>query len=180
MMTVPDTRIEIEDIGCIERLLLPSGWICEAQDSLAVFSKRDSLTCFSPRNTRAKFSIFLSAKPNHTLLADAARQIFALPTGHLQQTDLESISSLVRGAEDCRRFQPSKLALELWNSRKVLIISGTWLQSKEELFWILVDSDGTGERLQEVLFMAPEEDYSSHLLEVMFSFKSIRWKQTGA
>lgn len=180
MMTIPETRIEIEDYGCIERLLLPAGWICQAQDSLAIFSKRDSLTCFSPRNAKVQFSIFLPAHQNHETVAAAARALFSLPERTLHQGELEPISQLVRGAQDAASFTPSKLALEVWNGRKVLIISGTWLQSKEELFWILTDCDGTGARLQEVIFMAPEEDYSSFLLEVMFSFQSIRWKQTGA
>ncbi len=181
MSTVTGKNLEITNFGSIEHLLLPAGWICSAEGRIKqIAGRRQQMTCYSPRDSRVQFSIFLQLSPYDDVQAARVHALFASTPRCLLKENLEEYSDLLRGAESPRTFTPSKFSLESWNGKDALVISGCWLKTKEELFWVLVDCLGDGRLVQEVIFMSPEEQYSSHLLEVMFSFKSIRWKQTGA
>ncbi|MBX9687444.1 MAG: hypothetical protein K2X27_12125 [Candidatus Obscuribacterales bacterium] len=164
------------DIGAIESLRIPDGWIekspmpsewateCLSRDFSPVDDENSTLSSFFRGSLISEASAFrfkrLLEEPAHELAED---EIFSI------QQVLSKMAE--KDAFEMRSLHTSEIA-----GKRVLIIDGEWKSTKMQFHGILFNADESGRAIQEIFFEAPLTPFLKYLADVVACIGSIKWK----
>jgi len=173
-MTLLPTSLEIRDFGCIGSMILPPGW-CAPPSIAPSMGDIDEMIFYAPQSPTTKISLVRRCKALPQKEATAARECLGAPPHSLTPEERLALGPFLRGAHSPEKFKAVTIATGFWNKRIVLIVNGLEIASNREVFWLLVDSDGSGAFLQDIIFGAVSHEYERNLSTVMTSLASIEW-----
>lgn len=168
------TRVRVKEQGQVKELELPHGWTkCpEEQRNSNVY-----LTEYrSQENEEVKLSFFYRGQRIPRVAAEEFQNLLAQPAHELSPEELDQIDIVLRNAADEEYFSVSSSHTQDLNRKRVLIVEGIWLNSGTVDYGIFIDSDNTGSAVQEIHFLAPEDEYVNYIEQIEAVLASINWK----
>ncbi|MGD9681896.1 MAG: hypothetical protein AB7W16_11995 [Candidatus Obscuribacterales bacterium] len=174
-----DSRTKARDgkfsTGQIQSIKLPDGWkeksACPAPDKLSC------LTEFNPPdNPEARLEFFYRGVRVPEAPASAFNSILAKPDHTLDRDEFQSLGEILRGKEKDELFQLDSASTETINGKRVLMLEGRYRSNDLRTMSMLIDSDGTGEAVQEVAVVSPPDRYAALKGTAREMFGSIKWK----
>lgn len=161
--------------GQIQSIKLPDGWtennVCPAPDKLSC------LTEFNPPdNPEARLEFFYRGVRVPDAPAGAFNSILAKPAHSLDKAEFLSLGEILRGKEKDELFELDSASTETINGKRVLLLEGRYKSNDLRTMSMLIDSDGTGEAVQEVALVSPPDGFAALKGTVREVLDSIKWK----
>lgn len=174
-----DSRAKARDgkfsTGQIQSIKLPNGW--KEKDSCPAPDKLSCLTEFNPPdNPEARLEFFYRGVRVPDAPAGAFNSILAKPDHALDRDEFQSLGEILRGKEKDELFQLDSASTETINGKRVLLLEGRYRSNDLRTMSMLIDSDGTGEAVQEVALVSPENGFEALKGTVKEAYGSIKWK----
>jgi hypothetical protein len=158
--------------GLVERMTLPAGW-SENNESREEFWRE-----FSPPDREdVKLVFFYRGKRVHREAATNFLKVLNLPEHELTMEERRNVEWIIRNASEPEWFAIKSLRTEGVNQKKALVMEGLWLKKRQANLGLFFDSDQTGSNVQEIHYVAPEEDYYKFLPDAINAIKSIVWNE---
>jgi len=161
--------------GQIQSIKVPDGWteknVCPAPDRLSC------LTEFNPPdNPEARLEFFYRGVRVPDAPARAFNSILAKPDHALDRDEFQSLGEILRGKEKDELFQLDSASTETINGKRVLMLEGRYKSNDLRTVSMLIDSDGTGEAVQELALVSPPDRFAALKGTAREMFDSIKWK----
>ncbi len=167
-------KAEIENVGAIDQMKLPAGFVKGAeQDGIA--GSGSTKQYLAAANKDVEITLFNHGR-RYSSNAEAFKELLAKPPHVLSPAELKSLSTLLGNYADVRAFKMTSCSTQELNGKHVLVIEGKWNANGHESYSLLVNPDGEGETVQEIYFKAPANEYKANLHAAQDAMKSIRWK----
>ncbi|MCA9802457.1 MAG: hypothetical protein KC777_10855 [Cyanobacteria bacterium HKST-UBA02] len=90
--------------------------------------------------------------------------------------EFQSLGEILRGKEKDELFQLDSASTETINGKRVLMLEGRYKSNDLRTMSMLIDSDGTGEAVQEVALVSPPDRFAALKGTTREMFDSIKWK----
>ena len=152
---------QITDHGQVRIMKLPAGWI-EAQVDRKPFDIWTMRTFHPVEKPQVRLSFYYRGGPVSLAQSENFCQLLAQPPHDLSPEELWDIQQVLRDAAIPGVFEKTSSSTLDWNGKRVVAIEGRWPGSQEDSLTILIDADGTGAQVQEIVFAAPIEDYQRY------------------
>jgi hypothetical protein len=167
--------IEVKDYGQIASLSVPQRWI-EKPMERGEFELQ-TIRTFHPReNPAVRLSLFYRGVALRSRSAMNFETILALPFHQLDEEECWSIQEVLRDAALPDAFELALARTADCNGRRTLVVTGSWPKSHESSFTMYVHPPNDPAQVQEIVFVAPENQYRAFWGAVERSLLTIRWK----
>jgi hypothetical protein len=168
-------QIVVTNRGQVKRFDVPEGW-SETTPSRGV-GDVDYLQEFtSAENEAVKLSFYYRGTRINKVTATEFLHIQATEPHELLPAERERIGIVIRDAAETKWFDLQSIRTDVINKKKVLVVEGTWRKNRLSNLGLFLDTDGSGSAIQEIHYLAPEEDYQQFLPVAIKAIKSIEWK----
>jgi hypothetical protein len=162
--------------GQIRRISLPANWV-EGQSASGGIGSRSFREVHPVEAPDANLCFYYRGLPISEETGKHFRAMLNKPPHILTQTEIRSISEVLRGKDNPRKFSAQMIKSEDINGKRVLTVNGRLIEKQEDVKAMLVDADGTGTVIQEIYFQAPKELYLRFMKSARDAMNSIVWKQ---
>src|SRR4030095_14258449 len=166
---------ELRHQGQVKRMTLPGGW----QEREIDLDDHDlaSLREFNPPGVpQVRLCFYYRGIPIDAESASRFRDLLEKPAHDLEPGELEAVDLVLGNLAYADVFVIETKSTSELNGKRVLMITGRWLESKMRTWAMFIDADGTGSAVQEIHFIAPPEVYDSSLNEVQGALNSVEWE----
>ncbi len=169
--------MEIVNHGQIEKMVVPEGWVEGPRPEYQGIGTR-SLREFHPADAPdTQLCLFYRGLPVSDDTGEAFRSILNEPDHELSQEEVEWLKEILRERADPNVFElVSPPRTTFIGGKRVLTLEGFYRGTNKYLQEIFVNADGSGRVVQEIYFIAPQDDYSVHAAAAQQAFNSIAWK----
>jgi len=169
--------MEITNHGQIEKITIPAGWVEGPPTEFQGIGTRSLREFHPPDAPNAQLCLFYRGLPVSADAGDAFRSILAEPDHQLTPEEIESLREILRERADSKVFDlvnPPRTALV--GDKRVLMLEGVYKGTNKYLQEIFLNADGSGRVVQEIYFIAPQDDYCLHAVAAQEACNSIQWK----
>lgn len=94
----------------------------------------------------------------------------------LLPSEIQSIQTIINNVAIDSDFRVLAARLESMCRRKVVTVQGRWWEAAVDSLSVYIAADAEGCYVQEIHFVAPKDDFASHLTTIKKSLASIQWK----
>ena len=171
------TSTQTISYGQIKKITLPPNSLkVDASSNLASFS----CVYYHPpdfKDTRIYFMGHLPPLDDKT--ANGLTKIIKMDAKKITFTDFETISTILRSADDHHEFLIKAVLPKTIKDKEVLIIEGHWQKRNWDTYWILIpiiDQEHDSVFLQELIYSSPSEQYLKFYNEAIVSINSLEWQ----
>jgi len=170
-------RNAIAEQGQVASMDLPEGWTEAAAEHSKFGIGSRSMREFHPDgNSEVKLGFFYRGLKISSEGGQAFRSLLQSSPHQLSTEEIATIRETLQEAANPEYFSLQSAKTEQWNGKQVLIVRGVYKKSQNEIYDIFVDTDGTGQSIQEIFYQAPKDQYLRFLNNAKSAMKSIIWR----
>jgi hypothetical protein len=167
--------IEVKDHGQIASLSIPQRWIEKPMEKGEF--ELQTIRTFHPReNPAVRLSLYYRGCAVRSRSATNFANILSLPEHELDEEERWLIQEVLRDAALPDAFQLALARTADCNGRRNLVVTGSWPRSQESSFTMYIHPPDDPSQIQEIVFVAPENQYRAFWGAVERSLLTIRWK----
>ena len=166
----------INDIGAIQSLEIPVGWVESTPRKVVGGRHLRQFHLFKRPDIR--FCSYLRTLPLSHPTSAAFQQIMYADFHQVEQVELDTLDEILEGMSDSNFFQILDASTSYVNSRRVLTVKGRWLKMHEETVICIVDVK-VGLFVQQIYFTAPQFVFQTYTKTANDMFLSIKWKHAN-
>lgn len=178
MDTTKKPQAQIVDLGQIEKMVFPSGWVAGEPQPNPGIGTRSYREVYPQDAKDASIGFFYRGLPVSDAAAAAFRAVLEKPTHFVTPPEMRSIKEILslKTPVDSEQFKCVIAKTIDFNGRRVLMVEGRYPDSGDEIQEIYVDADGSGRFIQEIFYQAPKDLYFRYLAQAKNALQSIAWK----
>ena len=165
----------IIDLGEIHSICFPPRWI---EMPVRSFGKR-IVRKFSPIDfPDVRICSILNTDDLDPVPSTNFQRILCSEFHDLTIDEIEDIEDILKSIADKVFFEIEVARTGFLNQRRVLKLSGKWLQTNEQMIGGFIDSVGTDNHIQQIYFVAPTFHYHAFEADALESLMSVIWKES--
>lgn len=153
----------------------PENWLNLGSDSMPhMVQTIVRFVCPTSDNTQLLFRF-----RGHPVDPDSGRQFIKLLQANqkmLLPSEMQSIQTIINDINIDSDFRILAARLESINGRKVVTLQGRWWESAMDALSIYIAADDEGSYIQEIHYLAPKDEFASHMPVIKRALASIQWK----
>lgn len=166
--------MKLTNRGAIDAIDLPDDWLL-GEEQYLLDGMASYIQSTLPENEEVGLALFERAQ-DYISIAPSFKAMLDAPAHEVSQEDMEKLGPVLGNYLDSRAFEADFCHTEILNGKTVLVIKGTWLSTKHKSLSVIVATDNSGERVQEIYYKAPQSLFDLYFETAMQSLKSIGWK----
>jgi len=163
--------------GQIENIAIPAGWVEGPVTEFQGIGTRSLREFHPPEAPNAQLCLFYRGLPVSADSGELFREILSEPDHQLSSDEVYSLGEILRERADPNVFDlVSPPRTSTVGGKRVLLIEGVYKATDQYLQEMFINADGSGRVVQEIYFIAPQDDYCVHAAAAQEACNSIRWK----
>jgi len=176
MSDVGTSASRLTNHGQIASMDMPAGWAEGPAKTYTGAGTRSFREFHSPDIPDAKICLYYRGLPVQPNSAQTFREVLAKPPHTLDESEISALKEVLRDRGDTEQFHLRDIRTEDLNSRRVLVVEGTYDRIQQDTYAVCIDADGSGRFVQEIYYLAPFIDFVASKADVDDAFRSISWK----
>jgi len=169
--------MDIVNHGQIERIAIPERWVEGPPTEFQGIGTRSLREFHPPESPNAQLCLFYRGLPVSDEAGELFRSVLSEPDHQLSAEEVDAIREILRERGDPKVFDlvspPRTLTI---GGKRVLMLEGVYKATNKYLQEIFINADGSGRVVQEIYFIAPQDDYCVHAVAAQGACNSIQWK----
>jgi hypothetical protein len=172
-----DDHPEISNLGQIETMTLPDGWVGGRPYRFSGgVGTRSFHEVHPPEMPKARLCFYYRGLPVYKEAGDIFRDVLDEAPHELSEAEYASLHEVLSDKARAEDFTVAFARTEELNGKNVLVVLGRYKEIEEDTYSILVDASGDGRVIQEIIYQAPAESFREYLSAATDAIKSITWK----
>lgn len=172
----PTKKPQFNDLGKIKSMSLPDGWVAGAPEPNRGVPGRVYRYFHAPQSKDVQICYFNRGPAMYKQFADGFRDILSKPAHKLSPEEIPYLRELLREMANPKHFQLNNASTIDHNGKRVLLLEGRYIGIQHDVRELFIDSDGTGQFVQEIYYKAPAAVFQANLPAAIKAFQSIVWK----
>jgi len=172
--------VVVEDHGQVQKFTLPPTW---REENVKPRSSFDIVTLRKfcpPESSDVQLCFYYRGMPMGEPAAGKFQLVLSGEPRLLAGVDIRTAEGALGSLANPEEFEIASAETQNLNGRRVMRLTGRWLQIQYDTIHILLDADGSGTQVQEIYYAAPSNFYDRYLPEIMQSLQSIVWNDICA
>jgi len=169
--------MNISNHGQIENIAIPEGWVEGPVTEFQGIGTRSLREFHPPEAPDAQLCLFYRGLPVSAEGGELFREVLSEPDHQLSNDEVIALGEILRERADANVFElvnPPRTST--MSGKRVLLIEGLYKATNKYLQEMFINADGSGRVVQEIYFIAPQDDYCLHAVAAQEACNSIRWK----
>lgn len=168
----------IQNLGAIDNLKLPEGWVEEERGphETGALEMPEIVRVFhKSAEPRAQICVFFRNQPVTDASAESFRKLLAAAPRKLTKSEVDTVQQVIGRMHWDEVFTTGDAKTEIVNEKTVLIVEGTWKVVDTQTYCMFVDITGRGDLVQEIYYAAPKDIYEKYQPEAVATLSKVTW-----
>ena len=161
-----------ENIGVVASFELPEGW---QRDEPTEIGSRTTHVFHPAEGRELLFCHHLREQHLSRPAAQKFEQTLYAPFHNLSEGEIADLSEVFEGLSNNNVFSISEASTDYLNDRRIVRILGDWKGRNLTMLSCFVDRDGDGQKVQNLYFSAPQDQFRDTVEIADLIFRSIKW-----
>ena len=161
-----------EIFGVVASFDLPEGW--ESDEPMEIGSRKTHV--FHPiENREILFCQHLREQHLSRPASENFERVLYAPFHDLDENEIADLAEVIEGLSNQNVFTISEASTDYLNDRRIIRILGDWKDRNLTMLSCFVDKVGNGQKVQNIYFSAPREQFGDLVETADLIFRSIKW-----